>query len=119
MKSITIAGRLGRDAVLRNAGDSQVLNFSVAVDSREGREKVTYWFDVALWGGRGERLAQYLTKGTTVAVTGDLGKREHDGKTYLTVRANDVTLLGGGEKREDTGPDGGTFSQDLDDSIPF
>lgn len=120
MKSITIAGRLGRDAVLRNAGDSPVLNFAVAVDDRSGKEKQTLWFDVALWGKRGETLAQYLTKGTCVAVSGDLGRREHDGKTYLTVRADGVTLLGGGEKREESGgTSNGSFSQDLDDEIPF
>ena len=133
MKNITIAGGLGKDAVLRNTpnGDS-VLGFSVAVDDRQGQEKTTIWFDVSLWGKRGAALAQYLTKGTRVAVSGDLGKREHEGKTYLTVRADQVTLMGGGQ-RDDAGggyaqrpaaqgnvDNGGAYADGLDgDTIPF
>lgn len=133
MKNITIAGRLGKDATLRRtqSGDP-VLGFSVAVDHRAGKEKQTVWFECALWGKRGEALAQYLTKGTSVCVSGDLGTREYEGKTYLQVRADQVTLVGGGDKRnDDAGADnyshgGGqsaygsqSFANDLDDSVPF
>jgi len=52
-------------------------------------------------------------------VSGDLGTREYEGKTYLTVRVNDVTMQGGGEKKESGGQSAGDFSQDLDDEIPF
>lgn len=80
MKNVTIAGRLTRDAVLRtmNNGD-HVLGFSVAVDDRAGKEKTTLFFDASLFGKRGDALAQYLTKGSSVTVSGDLGKREHEG----------------------------------------
>lgn len=127
MKSITIAGNIGRDAVLRNTqGGDQVSGFPVAIDDGYGDKKRTLWFDVSLWGSRAVSLSPYLTKGTKVAVTGDLSTREHEGKTYLTVRANDITLLGGGEKQEREPTGGGQSSskpsQDfgLDDSdIPF
>lgn len=137
MKNVTIAGRLTRDAVLRtmNNGD-HVLGFSVAVDDRAGKEKTTLFFDASLFGKRGDALAQYLTKGSSVTVSGDLGKREHEGKTYLTVRVNDVTLQGGkpqgeGERSRDDDyssgfatsgankPSGPRESYDLNDSIPF
>ena len=117
MKTITIAGNLGRDAELKtlNSGD-KVLSWSVAVEDRGGQEKRTLWFDCSLWGKRGDALAQYLTKGTKVAVSGELSTREHDGKTYLGVRANEVTLMGakaeGGAPRQ-----AGGF--DTDDEIPF
>jgi single-strand DNA-binding protein len=128
MKNVTIAGGLGKDADLRTTqnGD-KVLGFSVAVDDRNGKEKTTIWFDCSLFGKRAEALAQYLTKGTRVAVSGDLGKREYEGKTYLTVKADQVTLLGGGRsedsghQRQDSGygaaPAGGR--DDMDDEIPF
>lgn len=101
MKSVTIAGNIGRNAETRNtqSGDS-VTGFSVAVEERQGQDKRTIWFDVSVWGKRGSSLAQYLTKGTRVAVAGDLSTREYDGKTYLTIRADQVTLLGGGERQE-------------------
>lgn len=105
MKSITIAGNIGKDAVTRQTqnGDS-VTSFGVGVEERSGQNKRTIWFDCSLWGKRGEALWRYLTKGSKVAVSGDLSTREHDGKTYLTVRANEVTLMGGGQSdnRSDT-----------------
>lgn len=128
MKSIVLAGNIGRNAETRNtqSGDS-VTGFSVAVEERQGQDKRTIWFDVSIWGKRGSALAQYLTKGTRVAVAGDLSTREHDGKTYLTVRADQVTLLGGGEQRRDEprqqhrndDQPRGQSRADLDDEIPF
>lgn len=126
MKQITIAGNIGRDAVVRrtNAGDA-VAGFPVAVEERNGQDKRTLWFDCSLWGKRGDALAQYLTKGSRVTVAGDLSTREHEGKTYLTVRVAEVTLQGGGERRDDAPRDrpkegaGSTRRDDLDDEIPF
>ena len=94
MKNITIAGRLTRDAVTREVGSDKVTGFAVAVDDRSSKEKATLFFDCSLWGKRGESLAQYLTKGASVTVSGDFGTREYEGKTYFTVRVNDVTLQG-------------------------
>ena len=102
MKSITIGGNIGKDAATRSTqqGD-KVTGFSVAVEERNGQEKRTLWFDVSIWGNRGEKLAPYLTKGTKVSVAGDLSTREHEGKTYLTVRADQITLMGGGQINDD------------------
>lgn len=95
MKQITITGNIGKDAVTRaiQAGD-KVTSWSVAVEERNGQEKRSIWFDCNLWGNRGEKLAQYLTKGGKVSVSGELSTREHEGKTYLTVNVDRVTLAG-------------------------
>ncbi len=127
MKQLTIAGNIGKDAVTRKTQEGEsVTGWSVAVETRNGRDKGTMWFDCTLWGKRGEALAQYLTKGSKVSVSGDLGTREHDGKTYLTIRADQVTLMGGGA---DAKPDRGEISRQtfappaqtnaMDDEIPF
>lgn len=127
MKSITIAGGITRDAVTRTTqqGD-KVTGFSVAVSEGFGDSKRTLYFDCSLWGARGEKLAGYLTKGSRVAVSGDLSTRENDGKTYLTVRASEVTLMGGGQDRGEPRqgrqqPTGGAPAGGYDDgdSIPF
>lgn len=126
MKQIIIAGNIGKDAVVRHtqSGDA-VAGFSVAVEERNGQDKRTLWFDCSLWGKRGEALAQYLTKGSRVTVAGDLSTRDHEGRTYLTVRASEVTLQGGGERRDDAPRDrpredaGSGRRNDLDDEIPF
>ncbi|MXO72889.1 single-stranded DNA-binding protein [Alteraurantiacibacter buctensis] len=52
MQTITIAGRIGRDAETRRAGDDSVTGFTVAVDQRNGRDKTTNWWRVSLWGIR-------------------------------------------------------------------
>lgn len=124
MKNLTIAGRLTKDATTREAGSDKVTGFSVAVDDRQGKEKSTLFFDCSMWGKRGETLAQYLVKGSQVTVSGDLGTREYEGKTYLTLRANDVTLQGGKPAASDA-DEGGSSSgparktYEIDDSIPF
>lgn len=134
MKAICIAGRVGKDATLRRTqGGGPVLGFSVAVDDGYGENKRTLWFDCSVWGKRAEALSQYLTKGTAVAVSGDLSTREHEGKTYLTVRVNEVTMQGGGEKpekpqqqrtsydRDDRRTQVGSanFAGELNDEVPF
>ncbi|HRI99368.1 MAG TPA: single-stranded DNA-binding protein [Hyphomonas sp.] len=133
MKQITIAGRLGKDAELRRTqGGDPVLSFPVAVDDGYGERKSTMWFDCSVWGKRADALSSHLVKGMAVAVSGDLGKREHDGKTYLTVRVSELTMQGGG-KRQDNKAKGGMYDRDdprtagganrmaadLDDEIPF
>ena len=60
-----------------------------------GDNKNTVWLDCSLWGDRGERVAQYITKGSQLGVSGELGTREHDGKTYVTLNVREVTLVGG------------------------
>jgi len=135
MKAITIAGRIGKDAETRNTqqGD-QVTGFTVAVDEGFGDKKRTIWFDVSYWGKRGAAVAPYLTKGGNVTVSGDLSTREYEGKTYLTIRANDLTLQGGRSDSAGGGQsqggsaqrpaaqgnvdNGGTYN-DMDDEIPF
>jgi single-strand DNA-binding protein len=129
MNSLTIAGNIGKDATLRRTqGGKDVASFSVAVS--KGRDQETIWFDCSVWGERGAKLVQYLTKGTKVCVQGEVSAREHNGKAYLQVFVRELTLLGGGQQREDTADGyqpnptaygtGGRPTDDLDgDTIPF
>ena len=88
-------GRLGRDAVTRTTqGGKQVTGFALAVDSGYGESKQTLWLDCSAWGERYVKLAPYLVKGGHVHVAGELGTREHEGKTYISVRVADVRLIG-------------------------
>jgi single-strand DNA-binding protein len=129
MKNITIAGNIGKDAETRRtqSGDA-VTSFSIAVEDRIPKEKGTIWFRCSLWGKRGESLAQYLTKGSKVAVSGELSIEVYEGKTNRTVKVDQVTLLGGGQddnvSRRDTARQapagyGAGGRPDLEDSIPF
>lgn len=125
MNSITIAGQLGKDSELKtieSSGDS-VLSFSVA-DS-QGRDKPTIWWNCQLWGKRATSLQQYLVKGQSVTVSGNVSEREwtdKDGnkRKAMDVRVSDVALQGG--KREQSSQPakaaGGGFD-DMVKDVPF
>lgn len=128
MKTICIAGTIGKDAVLRRTqGGEPVLGFSVAVDDGYGENKTTMWFDVNLWGKRGQSLETHLKKGVRVTVSGEFGSRQHENRTFFTCRASDITIQGGGEAKVKPAPQTGydyqderpARQEDLNDSIPF
>lgn len=128
MLNAVIAGNLGKDAETRNAGQTTVTGFNVAVEQRGKDGKKTQWVGCSMWGKRGETLAQYLTKGSKVCVSGELTTREHDGKTYLDLNVSDVTLMGGGADAGRSNQQGSGYGsggtpnsggRDMDDSIPF
>ena len=95
MKVITIIGRLTKDCEVRQNDRGEFATFSVAVDDGYGNNKGTIYFGVNFWR---TQLAQYLTKGTQVGVTGEFKTREYEGKTYMSINASEVKLLGGANK---------------------
>jgi single-strand DNA-binding protein len=132
MNCFVFSGNLGNDCRTGNAGGQSVVNFSVACKAGYGQNEQTNWIDCALWGKRGESLQQYLTKGQQVVVSGELGTREHNGKTYITCKVNEVSLVGGKrdgqqpspapQQRQQAAPQQQAVQQppiDFDDDIPF
>ena len=113
MNVLTIAGNIGKDAkvnqVQTSTGFINVANFSVAVatmkkDPSTGKA-ISQWFDCALWGDRADKIAQFLTAGTKVCVTGEVGVDSYqDGqgvmKPKLTVRVGNVTLQGSNNQQQ-------------------
>ena len=101
MNTLAISGNLTRDAQLRDVGGKQVLGFSVA-DNR-GKEKQAIFWDCSIWGDRATKLAEMLTKGRHVTVTGSVQSIEvKDDKAYPRLYVNDVDL---GPKPASTGDD--------------
>lgn len=101
MNNWNFTGNLGRDAETRftQSGDP-IVSFSVGVKSGFGDKATTTWANCAMFGKRGEAVAQYLTKGAQVGITGEVSLREWQDKegqkrVNLDVRVNDLTLLGG------------------------
>lgn len=125
MQKVFLAGNVSSTKELRTVGQQQVFNFSVAVSNGKdanGEWKPSSFYDVGVWGKRGEALARFLTKGTKVAVSGRLeAPRVHEGKAYLSVNADEVTLQGGGEQsvqRDEPQQRNGAVDVDSSD-IPF
>lgn len=131
MNVFTASGNIGRDAEVRQAGGTSVAGFSLAIKSGIGDKAQTIWLDCSIWGKQAESgLIQYLKKGQFVVVSGELGTREHDGKTYITLRVNTVTLGGKSEQSAPSKPaqplqqparqaPAPTQTFDEDEDIPF
>ena len=132
MNVFTCTGNLGKDCEVKNFSGSAVANFSVAFKAGFGDKAQSIWLDCALWGKQAEsKLTEYLVKGQSVAVSGELGSREHNGKTYLTLRVSSISLVGGkseGQAPRQPPPEAQPQAQppvsgepnfDFDDDIPF
>jgi len=86
----TFSGNLTRDPEVRQAGQGNTLNFSIAVSTGFGENKSTMFISCTAYGK--ERLAQYLSKGSHVTVSGELSEREYQGKKFLNLRVRDLDL---------------------------
>lgn len=127
---ITILGTVGRDAETRQAGASTVTDFSVAVNTRRGRDELTTWYRCSIWGTRGEKLAQHIAKGSQVSVSGEFAGREYEssGEKRMSMDVNVHAFAFAGGKRQEGGgggydsgppPGGGGGGGFGDDDIPF
>jgi single-strand DNA-binding protein len=99
LNSFDFTGRLGQDPKLGSTNNgTDVCNFSVAVDTYG--EKPTLWIDVAVWGAGAKPCAQYLAKGSQVAIHGQVDEiatfEKRDGTTgaSLKVSTRDVSFIG-------------------------
>ena len=82
MQKITVIGRLGRDAVIREMEQGgKVISFTVAVNGRYRGVDKTYWYDVSAFNyDRYKNMVKYFTKGSSVIVVGDLDCDIDEGK---------------------------------------
>lgn len=117
---VTVAGNTGKDAEYKTTqSGAEMCAFSLAGTVGYGDNKQTVWFDVTKWGKGAEGLSKCILKGTKLTVSGELSQREHDGKTYLQIRADHVALQGerqGGQAPQRSAP---PAHDDFDDAPPF
>lgn len=125
---MNITGRVTADAQVRNVSNSKtVVNFSVAInDSYKNKageriEQTTY-FDCAYW--LSPKVAQILTKGTVVELTGKVSARAwtgSDGQLHagLNFNTSQIKLHGGGKKSETVQAPAGNNNDDTKDDLPF
>lgn len=108
---MNITGRVTKDAKVSTLSDSrQVVNFSVAINesykNRKGdRVEQTTFFECAYWIS--PRVAQWLTKGTVVELTGMVSARAWKGndgepRAGLNFNTSNIKLHGAGKKSEAT-----------------
>ncbi len=130
-QSITILGRVGTSAELRfTPSGTAVAGFSLASNetwkdgSGQKQERVT-WHRCTLWGKAAESLAEYVTKGKMIMVTGTVTARAYMGKNgeaaaSLEVKVEQLRFAGGngGDSSNHADPTDNINVEDSPD-IPF
>ena len=129
MNKCVLIGRLTKDLDLRyTQSGTAVAQFTLAVDRQFSKEKETDFIPVVAWGKTAENCANYIGKGSLVAVGGRIQVRTYEakdgGKRWVTeVVAGAVHFLDKrGERATDTNVGGNEIGHEVEfseDQIPF
>ena len=118
----TFTGRAGRDPEVRYFESGKMIaEFSIAVDGWKRDEK-PLWLNLKIWGKIADVAANYVRRGSMIAVSGQLenetwtdkGSGEERSKIVLNVK--DLTLL---DSKKDSDASVVVRSAPDDDDIPF
>lgn len=135
---VIISGRLTRDPEIRStAGGMPVLGFGVAINDRRKNQQSGEWedypnfIDCTMFGARAERISQYLSKGTKVAIEGKLrwSQWERDGqkRSKIDVIVDEIEFMSNSSSGSYKAPAATSTaaaaiyasSSDYDEDIPF
>ncbi len=140
MNKVVLIGRLTKDPELKftpGAGTA-VTTLTLAVDkynSKSGQKEADF-VPIVVWGKQAESTANYMTKGSQMAISGRIQTRNYEAKDgtkrYVTeVVATEVQFLSKGVNNQDNGSnnlgninqDYGNFEDDItpvdDSDMPF
>ena len=134
MNNIVLVGRLTRDVELKYIAGSgnAVANFAIAVDrefaGKDGKKEVDF-IDIQVWNKSAENCANYIGKGSLVAIQGSLRidsyqNQEGETRKITRVNANRVQFLDTKKSNQaNNGPVNlepqGFQEVDADEEIPF
>ncbi|MDH9172146.1 single-stranded DNA-binding protein [Staphylococcus epidermidis] len=98
MTNLTIlTGRITKDLELKQAGQTQVTNFSMAVDNPFKKDDTSF-FDIVAFGKTAQLLNDYCGKGSKVLIEGNLKQdgvqdKEGNNRSVVGVIANRLEFL--------------------------
>lgn len=130
MNNFCFSGNLGRDAELRHTPNGvAVCSFPVPCTSGWGDNQKVMWVDCSIWRERGEKLVEYLKKGTPVMISGELTLSEpyqtKSGETKVNARCSVIQITLGKAAKDDPAaqpkgkPEIPVVDDFQDDDIPF
>ena len=101
---VCVTGNLTRDPELRaTQSGSQVLSFGIAVNDRRKNQQTGEWedypnfVDCTMFGTRAEKIANYLAKGSKVAIEGKLRysswERDGEHRSKLEVIVDEIEFM--------------------------
>ena len=98
MTNLTIlTGRITKDLGLKQAGQTQVTNFSMAVDNPFKKDDTSF-FDIVAFGKTAQLLNDYCGKGSKILIEGNLKQdrfqdKEGNNRSVVRVIANRIEFL--------------------------
>lgn len=114
LNKVMLAGNLTREVETREAGQSTLASFAIAINRRykqgDDMKEETTFVDVEAWGRTAELVAQYLHKGSGCLIEGRLRLETWEDKngggkrSKMKVVADSVQFLGG-RREGDAGTD--------------
>ena len=102
MNRVNLIGRLTKDPELRFTPGTgmAVSTFTIAVDRRANKDgkKEADFIPIVVWGKQGENVANYMSKGRLIGISGRIQTRNYEGKDgirrYVTeIVADEVQFL--------------------------
>jgi single-strand DNA-binding protein len=109
----SVTGHVGSDPEIRKAGTADVVQFSLAVNRKRGREEFTDWYRcLSFQDGLIDVIEKYVKKGQRLSVTGELAQQkweDRDGveKVNMEILIYKLDLgdppSGGGSRGDDRG----------------
>jgi len=93
MNKAIIYGNLGCDPEVKTVGEKKVAKFSLAT-SRRGKDKdgnkITDWHRVVLWDKLADLAGEYLKKGSSVIIEGEIQYGSYVNKDGVTIYTTDI-----------------------------
>ena len=77
MNSVNMIGRLVADTELKTTqSGKKVCSFRIAVSN--GKDRPSYFFTCVAWNGTAENISKYFSKGSMIALSGNLTSRNYE-----------------------------------------
>lgn len=97
MNIVAITGRITKDLELKQAEQTQVINFSMAVENPYKKDDASF-FEIVAFGKTAELLNTYCGKGSKIGVDGTLKQdrftdKEGKNRSVVRITANRIEFL--------------------------
>lgn len=134
LNKVQLVGRLTKDPELKYLGNgTPVTNFTLAVNrtfKNKNGEREADFINIVVWRKQAENVAQYVEKGSQVAISGRIQSRSYENadgqrRCVTEVVAEEVHFLDSKRKKENYTDEHGNSFQDLypldggEDDLPF